>query len=369
MGEVYRARDARLERDIAIKILAREQCCRPDAMVRFEREARSACALNHPNIVTIYEIGEVDGARFIAMELVKGETLRELLAAGPIPFRKAVAIAAQIANALAKAHEIGLIHRDLKPENLMITEDGIVKILDFGLAKLRVQSPAQDSNTTISAITGNGMIMGTIGICRLNRRLAAKLIFIPISSSSGRCSTKWSRGIPHSGKIPLRNPWRQFFAIEPGRARMIHAPPPFLWIVERCIAKDPRQRYASTGDLARDLAAVRDRLVETPARDPQTRINNLPTQRNAFIGREREAADLLRLLSQQDVRLVTLTGPGGIGKTRLAFQVAADASCEFSGGVCFVPLSSVGDLSVIVSTIAQALGVREYRESNRPGRR
>ena len=124
MGEVYRARDTRLERDVAIKILAREQCCRPDAMVRFEREARSACALNHPNIVTIYEIGEVDGARFIAMELVKGETLRELLAAGPIPFRKAVAIAAQIANALAKAHEIGLIHRDLKPENLMITDDG-----------------------------------------------------------------------------------------------------------------------------------------------------------------------------------------------------------------------------------------------------
>ncbi len=359
MGEVYRARDARLERDIAIKILAREQCCRPDAMVRFEREARSACALNHPNIVTIYEIGEVDGARFIAMELVKGETLRELLAAGPIPFRKAVAIAAQIANALAKAHEIGLIHRDLKPENLMITEDGIVKILDFGLAKLRVQSPAQDSNTTISAITGNGMIMGTIGYMSPEQATGREVDFHSDQFSFGSVLYEMVTGHPAFRKDTPAESMAAVLRDEPERARMIHAPPPFLWIVERCIAKDPRQRYASTGDLARDLAAVRDRLVETPARDPQTRINNLPTQRNAFIGREREAADLLRLLSQQDVRLVTLTGPGGIGKTRLALQVAADASCEFSGGVCFVPLSSVGDLSVIVSTIAQALGVRE----------
>src|ERR1022692_3932936 len=121
MGEVYRARDTRLEREVAIKTLSLERCSQPDALSRFEQEARSACALNHPNIVTIYELGHVNGTRYISMELVIGETVRELLAAGPIPFRKAVAIAAQIADALAKAHEIGLIHRDLKPENLMIT--------------------------------------------------------------------------------------------------------------------------------------------------------------------------------------------------------------------------------------------------------
>ena len=359
MGEVYCARDTRLERDVAIKILSPEQCCRPDALVRFEREARSACALNHPNIVTIYEIGEVNEARFIAMELVKGETLRELLASGPIPFRKTVAIAVQIANALAKAHEIGLVHRDLKPENLMITEDGVAKILDFGLAKLRAQKPLQDPNATITAITGNGAILGTIGYMSPEQATGNELDFRSDQFSFGSVLYEMVTGYPAFRKNTHAESMAAVLRDEPERAKMIHAPPPLLWIVERCIAKDPKQRYSSTGDLARDLAAVRDRLVEAPAREPQPRINNLPTQRNAFIGREREAAELRRLLNQGDVQLVTLTGPGGIGKTRLVLQVAAETASEFPGGVCFVPLSSVGERSVIVSTIAQAMGVRE----------
>lgn len=359
MGEVYRARDTRLERDVAIKILSLEQCCRPDALARFEQEARAACALNHPNIVTIYEIGEANGARFIAMELVNGETLRQLLAPDPIPFRRAVAIAVQIANALAKAHAIGLVHRDLKPENLMITEDGVAKILDFGLAKLHAQRPAQDPNATISALTGNGVVMGTIGYMSPEQATGREVDFRADQFSFGSVLYEMVTGFPAFRKNTHAETMAAVLRDEPDRAKMIHAPPPFLWIVERCIAKDPNQRYASTGDLARDLVAVRDRLAEAPARESQPRINNLPAQRNTFIGREREAADLRRLLSQQDVRLVTLTGPGGIGKTRLALQVAAEAATEFPGGVCFVPLSSVGERSLIVSTIAQALGVRE----------
>jgi predicted ATPase len=359
MGEVYRARDTRLDRDVAIKILSMEQCCRPDALARFEREARAACTLNHPNIVTIYEIGEVNDTRFIAMELVDGETLREHLRSGPIPFRNAVAIAAQIANALAKAHEIGLVHRDLKPENLMITDDAVVKILDFGLAKLRVQSPVQDPNATISAITGNGVVMGTIGYMSPEQATGSELDFRSDQFSFGSVLYEMVTGFPAFRRNTHAESMAAVLRDEPDRAKMIHAPPPFLWILERCIAKDPKQRYASTKDLARDLAAVRDRLAEAPAREAHPSINNLPTQRNAFIGREREAADLRRLLSQQDVRLVTLTGPGGIGKTRLALQVAAEAASEFPGGVCFVPLSSVGERNLIVSTIAQALGVRE----------
>ena len=109
----------------------------PEALSRFQaQEARSASALNHPNIVTIYELGQENGTRYIAMELVEGDTVRALLASGPIPFRKLVAIAAQIADGLAKAHQTGLIHRDLKPENLMLSHDGTAKVLDFGLAKL-----------------------------------------------------------------------------------------------------------------------------------------------------------------------------------------------------------------------------------------
>jgi serine/threonine protein kinase len=120
MGEVYCARDTRLHREVAIKTLSVERLAQPEALARFEREARSASALNHPNIVTIYELGHVNSTRYIAMELVDGETLRRSLASGPIPFRKSVALAAQIADALAKAHEIGVVHRDLKPENLMV---------------------------------------------------------------------------------------------------------------------------------------------------------------------------------------------------------------------------------------------------------
>src|ERR1700679_3431348 len=160
MGEVYRARDTRLEREVAIKTLSLERCSQPEALSRFEQEARSACALNHPNIVTIYELGQVNGTRYISMELVTGETIRKLLAAGPIPFRKAIVIAAQIADALAKAHAIGIVHRDLKPENLMVSGEATVKILDFGLAKLLNVKPTPESDVS-TTLTDEGTIMGT----------------------------------------------------------------------------------------------------------------------------------------------------------------------------------------------------------------
>ncbi len=120
-------------------------------------------------------------------------------------------------------------------------------------------------------------------------------------------------------------------------------PLPSIWIVERCLAKDPAQRYASTRDLARDLAAVRERLADAPARHSEPRPSNLPVQRTALIGREPEAATLRQLLSREDVRLVTLTGPGGIGKTRLALQVAGEIAGQFPGGVCFVALAAVAN--------------------------
>src|ERR1700751_4600361 len=129
MGEVYRARDARLDRIVAIKILTAAFATTDDHLHRFEREARSASALNHPNIVTIYELGRDGSTHYIAMELVEGKTLRELLVSGLLPIRKTIEIAAQVAEGLAKAHEAGIAHRDLKPENLMICHDGVVKIL------------------------------------------------------------------------------------------------------------------------------------------------------------------------------------------------------------------------------------------------
>src|SRR5215510_1827584 len=135
MGEVYLARDARLDRQIALKLLPAQFTADPAQVQRFEREARAASALNHPNIITIYEIGQEDGMHFIATEFIEGCTLREIIANGKMQLGESLAIVAQIAGALAAAHAAGIVHRDIKPENVMIRPDGLVKLLDFGLAK------------------------------------------------------------------------------------------------------------------------------------------------------------------------------------------------------------------------------------------
>jgi len=136
MGEVYRAKDLKLGRDVAIKVLPAGFASDPERLLRFEQEARAASALNHPNIITIHDIGQHEGIPYIAMELVDGKTLREILADGPLTTKTLFHLATQIAEGMAKAHAAGIVHRDLKPENLMVTSDGYIKILDFGLAKL-----------------------------------------------------------------------------------------------------------------------------------------------------------------------------------------------------------------------------------------
>jgi serine/threonine protein kinase len=162
MGEVYRARDGRLGREVAIKVLPDSLASDRDRLARFEQEARSASALNHPGIITIYEVGKTDSISWIAMELVAGSTLRELTAGGPLPPKRVLALAAQIADALAKAHASGIVHRDLKPENVMVSKDGFVKVLDFGLAKLVETRNAVTSAETVDA-TRPGVVLGTAG--------------------------------------------------------------------------------------------------------------------------------------------------------------------------------------------------------------
>src|SRR6202521_2113261 len=161
MGEVFRARDTRLGRSVAIKIMAAAFSADCDRLDRFEQEARSASALNHPNIVTIYELGQDGSTHYIAMELVEGKTLRELLVSGLLPMQKAIEIAAQVAEGLTKAHEAGIAHRDLKPENLMVSHDGFVKILDFGLAKLT--PPSGEHSDMCATSTTPGLVLGTLG--------------------------------------------------------------------------------------------------------------------------------------------------------------------------------------------------------------
>jgi len=359
MGEVYRAKDTRLDREVAIKTLSLDCCSQPEALLRFEQEARAASALNHPNIVTIYELGQRNGTRYIAMELVNGETLRSLLSSGAIPFRKSVAIAAQIADGLAKAHEIGLIHRDLKPENLMVSQDGTAKVLDFGLAKLlKSDRSSSDSSTTI---TEHGTVLGTVGYMSPEQATGEEMDFRSDLFSFGCVLYEMATGTPAFKKKTHAETTAAILRDEPERlgTKTLQAPAPFIWILERCLAKDPQQRYASTRDLARDLAAVRDRLADVPLRESKPRPTNLPVQCTAFIGREREAEELRELLSRADVHLLTLTGPGGIGKTRLALQVAGKMADQFGGAVCFVGLSAIREPGLIASAIAQMLGLHE----------
>ncbi len=361
MGEVYRARDTRLGREVAIKTVSLgDRHSQAEALARFELEARSASALNHPNIVTIYELGCVDDTHFIAMELVRGETVRQLVASGPIPLRKAIAIAAQVADALARAHEIGVVHRDLKPDNLMVSVDGAAKVLDFGLAKLLAVDHPTDADASTS-ISKDGAVMGTLGYMSPEQANGVKLDFRSDQFSFGSVLYEMVTGVPAFQRKTAAETAAAILRDEPERIglRMLQAPAPFIWIVERCLAKDPQQRYASTRDLARDLAAVRDRIADAPAHRTEPRPSNLPVPRTAFIGREHETAALRQLLGRDNVRLVTLTGPGGIGKTRLALQVAGEIRQQFPSGISFVSLSAIREPGLIASAIAQTVGVRE----------
>ncbi|MBI3665713.1 MAG: serine/threonine protein kinase, partial [Acidobacteria bacterium] len=164
MGEVYRARDPRIGRDVAIKVLPAAFSKDEDRLRRFEQEVRAAGALNHPNILSIYDVGTHEGSPYLVSELLEGETLRQRLRGGPIPATKAIDFALETARGLAAAHEKAITHRDLKPENIFITNDGRVKILDFGLAKLTQPAEGSEANAlTESVLTESGAILGTVG--------------------------------------------------------------------------------------------------------------------------------------------------------------------------------------------------------------
>ncbi|HEY1250437.1 MAG TPA: serine/threonine-protein kinase, partial [Thermoanaerobaculia bacterium] len=270
MGEVYRARDARLSREVAIKVLPSATAADPDRRARFEQEARSASALNHPNILTIYDIGESGGTIYIAMELVEGRTLRELVASGdPMPTKKLLDVAVQISEGLAKAHASGIVHRDLKPENVMVSKDGFVKILDFGLAKLTEIAPQEASvlPTAVAAPTQPGTVMGTAGYMSPEQASGQPVDFRSDQFTLGAILYEMAAGQKAFQRKTGAETLVAIIREEPAPLSQAapKAPAPVRWIVERCLAKDPEERYASTKDLARDLRNLRDHLTETSA--------------------------------------------------------------------------------------------------------
>jgi eukaryotic-like serine/threonine-protein kinase len=278
MGEVYRAKDPRLNRDVAIKLLPGEFLESEESRLRFEREAKALAALNHPNIAAIYSFEEIPSSsassrHILVMELLEGETLRAKLNAGPLPAKKILSIASQVAEGLAKAHAAGVVHRDLKPENLMVTPDGLVKILDFGLAKLAGPPEASEEASiapTVSGGTEPGMVMGTVAYMSPEQAVGRPLDFRSDQFSLGAVMYEMA-----AGHRPFERATRPetLTAIlreepEPLSSAALATPAPLRWIVERCLAKDPDERYASTRDLARDLSQTAARLTSMSSPGP-----------------------------------------------------------------------------------------------------
>ncbi|HEY0592140.1 MAG TPA: serine/threonine-protein kinase, partial [Thermoanaerobaculia bacterium] len=255
MGEVYRARDTRLGREVALKVLPHEVTRDPQRLARFEREARSASALNHRNIVTVHDFDSLDGETWLVMELIRGGSLREVIARAPLPLKELLSIASGIADGLAAAHAANLVHRDLKPENVMLTSDGTPKILDFGLVK---QAPTDDAKAeTEVQMSRSGMVIGTATYMSPEQARGEPVDFRTDQFAFGLILHELS-----SGKHPFLRPT----AIETLAAILNEEPDPLsdslpeplAEIVARCLAKDPAERYGSTADLAHDLRRLRD---------------------------------------------------------------------------------------------------------------
>ena len=268
MGEVYRARDARLGRDVALKILSGDFSKDPDRLRRFEQEAQAASALNHPNILVIYDIGVADGSPYLVSEHLEGTTLRERLHDGAVlSLNKAVDYALQTAQGLAAAHEKGIVHRDLKPENLFLTTDGRIKILDFGLAKLTESRNAAENQTATPTKTRHTLpnaLLGTVGYMSPEQASGRQVDFRSDQFSFGVLVSEMVSG---KRAFQRATPPETLTAIireepEPIGSLSPQTPGPLRWLVERCLAKDANDRFASTRDLARDLETIKTHLSE-----------------------------------------------------------------------------------------------------------
>src|SRR6266508_2604406 len=262
MGEVYRARDPRLNREVAIKVLARAGV---DAarQRRLLDEAQAASALNHPNIITVHDVGTHDGTPFIVSELVEGTSLREMLARAPLTVRELLDLGVQMAEGLAAAHQVGIVHRDFKPENVMVTRDGRVKILDFGLALVGLRDGVSAPEAEVT-LTANLLIVGTVPYMSPEQARGATVDYRTDQFSLGLTLYEMATG---RRAFRAETSAQVLAAILDDEAEPIgklnaRVPAPVRWVIERCLAKDARQRYDASTDLARELRTLRDRLAE-----------------------------------------------------------------------------------------------------------
>jgi eukaryotic-like serine/threonine-protein kinase len=261
MGEVYRGHDARLDREVAIKVLPADFAADKDRLQRFEQEAKATSALNHPNILTVYDIGEYEGSPFIVAELLDGEELRQRLDEGPIPLRKVTEYAQQIVSGLSAAHEKGIVHRDLKPENLFVTMDDRVKILDFGLAKLRTPKSTTGSSAedeTRKVLTNPGVIMGTVGYMSPEQVRGEKIDHRSDIFSFGAILHEMITGRRAFRRETMAETMTAILKEEPEELSESNPSinPSLVRIVRRCLEKKPERRFQSTSDLGFALESL-----------------------------------------------------------------------------------------------------------------
>ena len=275
MGVVYRATDSRLGRDVALKALPDSLASDPDRLARFEREARTLAALNHPNLGAIHGVEQQDGSMYLVLELVEGPTLAQLLDRGPLPPEEAVGYAVQMCEALAAAHEARIIHRDLKPDNIKITEDGRLKILDFGLAK-----EDEHSSTTAHART---LASPQADVATLPGAILGTAAYMSPEQARGRSVDRrtdvWSFGVVLYEMLTGLNPFRGETATDsigailhknPDLSRLPPATPPNVRrVLARCLERDKSQRYRDLADVAIDLTSTDAEAERTPAAWPR----------------------------------------------------------------------------------------------------
>ena len=363
MGEVYLARDPRLDRSVALKILPPDLTDDPDRLQRFMREAKAASALSHPNVATIHDIGDSDGVRFIVMEYVEGQTLAEQTAGQPLAAAVIVDIAIQVADALEAAHAKGITHRDIKPTNLMRTPRGQVKVLDFGVAKTTSrESPTQTSAPVTGSETAAGVVIGSAPYMSPEQVLGRAVDPRSDLFSLGVTLYELATGArPFSGATPLETMGFILHGEPQSIASLNDAIPSMLErIIVKLLEKDVARRYQSARDLVADLRHLQSNADRSRVPLESQRRRNLPAQLTSFVGRQREIGDVRRLLAHN--RLVTLTGAGGCGKTRLALQVANEVVDQFGDGVWMVDLAPLSEPDLVTNAVASVLRVQEGSE-------
>ncbi len=265
MGEVWRARDTRLSRSVAIKVLPAQVAGDAGRRQRFEQEARALGALNHPNIVAVYDVGQSDGQAYIVSELVVGESLRAMVDRGPIAGRKLVELAIQIAEAIAAAHVLSIIHRDLKPENVMVTRDDRVKVLDFGLAKHNAPQTGEDDATMV--LSQAGMVLGTVGYMSPEQVRGLAVDARSDIFSFGCVLYEMASGKRAFDGKSAADVMSAILNAEPAEisAASLPVPPALDAIVRRCLEKDPGRRFQSAADLAFALRSLSNGTHSQPA--------------------------------------------------------------------------------------------------------